>query len=169
MTWRGNLWTRGHCTRLHKCHVKGRSCTVKIRTTLLSRVSNPPLVLVYFVWLWMWALKSWGWFNIKMPSYEYKNSHYKNKTVSRPSHLYNRDPYNGKRAFYIELSQCLHILLLVVQACHQVHYKNCLHCWYVVVFWGYGLILVEFCLILKGYFSKCVSSLLCQQNKPGGN
>ena len=35
-------------------------------------------------------------FNIKLSSHYYKNSHYRDKTVSKPSHLYNSNPYTGE-------------------------------------------------------------------------
>ena len=35
-------------------------------------------------------------FNIKMVSYWYRNVHYRDQMVSRPFHLYNRNPYNDK-------------------------------------------------------------------------
>ena len=38
----------------------------------------------------------WGWFNIKMPSYQYRNSHCRDKMVLWPSYLYNGIPYTGK-------------------------------------------------------------------------
>ena len=34
--------------------------------------------------------------NTKMPSYQYRDSHYKDKTVSRPSYLYDGNPLHGK-------------------------------------------------------------------------
>ena len=34
--------------------------------------------------------------NIKMSSYQYTDSHYKNKTVWRPTHLYNENPHTWK-------------------------------------------------------------------------
>ena len=37
-----------------------------------------------------------------MPSYQYRDSHYKNKMVSRPSYFYNGNAYTGKMVFYIE-------------------------------------------------------------------
>ena len=35
------------------------------------------------------------WFNIKMPSYQYKKSHYGDKTVVRLSYLHNGISYTG--------------------------------------------------------------------------
>ena len=35
-------------------------------------------------------------FNIKMSSYKYRDSHYKDKMVVKPSHLYNGNSYTGK-------------------------------------------------------------------------
>ena len=37
-----------------------------------------------------------GWFNIKMPSYQYRKSHCGDKTILRPSYLHNEISYNGK-------------------------------------------------------------------------
>ena len=37
-----------------------------------------------------------GWFNIKMPSYQYRKSHCGDKTILRPSYLHNGTPYTGK-------------------------------------------------------------------------
>ena len=41
--------------------------------------------------------RSGGWFNIKTPPYQYRDSHYKDKTVSWPSYLYNGNSYTGKQ------------------------------------------------------------------------
>ena len=37
-----------------------------------------------------------GWFNIKMPSYQYRNSHCGDKTILRPSYLHKGMSYTGK-------------------------------------------------------------------------
>ena len=39
-------------------------------------------------------------FNIKTPSYQYMNSHHRDKRVSRPSHLHNGNHYSGNTASY---------------------------------------------------------------------
>ena len=39
------------------------------------------------------------WFNIKMPSYQYRNSHCGDKTVVRSSYLHNGITYTGKMTF----------------------------------------------------------------------
>ena len=49
---------------------------------------------------------SGGCLNIKILSYEDKNFHHKDKTVSWPSYLYNSNSYPGKTAFYIETAPC---------------------------------------------------------------
>ena len=36
------------------------------------------------------------WFNIKMPSYQYRKSHCEDKTILRPSYLHNGISYTGK-------------------------------------------------------------------------
>ena len=38
----------------------------------------------------------WGWFNIKMSSYQYRKSHCGDKTILRPSYLHNGISYTGK-------------------------------------------------------------------------
>ena len=45
---------------------------------------------------WVKLLKSGGWFNIKMPSYQYRKSHCGDKTILRPSYLHNGISYTGK-------------------------------------------------------------------------
>ena len=47
------------------------------------------------------------WFNIKLPFYQYGNSHYKDKTASWPSYLYIEKPYTRKYGLYIE-TPCIH-------------------------------------------------------------
>ena len=42
-----------------------------------------------------------GYLNIKMSSYQYKDSYYKDKKVSRPSYLYNENPHTWKNGLYI--------------------------------------------------------------------
>ena len=39
-----------------------------------------------------------GWFNIKMPSYQYRKSHCGDKTILRPSYLHNGISYTSKMA-----------------------------------------------------------------------
>ena len=42
--------------------------------------------------------RSGGWFNKKMPSYQYRKSHCGDKTILRPSYLHNGISYTGKMA-----------------------------------------------------------------------
>ena len=42
------------------------------------------------------------WCNIKMSSYQYRKSHYGDKTILRPSYLHNGISYTGKTTSYIE-------------------------------------------------------------------
>ena len=46
--------------------------------------------------------KSMTGFNVKMPTYFYRNSHYEDKAVSRPSSFYNWNLYTLKDGVYIE-------------------------------------------------------------------
>ena len=43
-----------------------------------------------------------GCIDIKMLSYRNRNSHHKDKTVSRPSYLYNGNPYTWNEQLYVE-------------------------------------------------------------------
>ena len=47
-----------------------------------------------------WSSNEWhkpgGWFNIEMPSYQYRKSHCGDKTILRPSYLHNGISYTGK-------------------------------------------------------------------------
>ena len=45
-----------------------------------------------------------GWFDIKMPSYQYRKSHCRDKPVIKPSYLHNGISYTGKTAslYWIE-------------------------------------------------------------------
>ena len=45
----------------------------------------------------MWTLGPW--FNIKMPSYQYRKSHCGDKTILRPSYLHNGISYTGKMTY----------------------------------------------------------------------
>ena len=49
-----------------------------------------------------WPTSIWGRLNIKMPPYQHGNFLYKDKTVTRPSYLYDGNPYTRKDAFCIE-------------------------------------------------------------------
>ena len=48
------------------------------------------------------------WFNIKMSSYQYRKSHYGDKTILRPSYLHNGISYTGKTAslYWIRALEC---------------------------------------------------------------
>ena len=50
-----------------------------------------------FAWvLWGTSYTPGGWFNIKMPSYQYRKPHYGDKTIFRSSYLHNGISYTGK-------------------------------------------------------------------------
>ena len=44
------------------------------------------------------------WFNIKMPSYQYRKSHYEDKTILRPSYLHSGISYTGKMTYLYWIS-----------------------------------------------------------------
>ena len=49
-----------------------------------------------FMWHSVIQWGGWGGFNIKTPSYQYRKSHYGDKTILRPSYLHNGISYAGK-------------------------------------------------------------------------
>ena len=61
--------------------------------------------------------KSGPWFNMKMPSYQYRKSHCGDKTVVRSSYLHNGNSYTGKMA-----SLCCRYV--VEQLCHLTLMHN---------------------------------------------
>ena len=48
-----------------------------------------------------------GRINIRLSYYQYRNSHYKDKTVSLPSYHYNGNPMLGKKVFILKLISCV--------------------------------------------------------------
>ena len=63
--------------------------------------------------------KTGGWFNIKMPSYQYRKSHCGDETILRPSYLHNGISYTGNmtslywiRALISPMNTCKSILIL---------------------------------------------------------
>ena len=61
---------------------------------------------------------SLGRLNIKMSSYQYRNPHVKDKTVSRPSYLLHGNPIHGKDGLDIETGPCRVSLLLMDSSSH---------------------------------------------------
>ena len=47
-----------------------------------------------------------GQLNTNKPSYQYSDSYWKYKTISRPSHLYDGTPYTLIDGLYIETGPC---------------------------------------------------------------
>ena len=46
--------------------------------------------------IFKWVVETSGWFNRKIPSYQYRKSHCGDKTILRPSYLHNGISYTGK-------------------------------------------------------------------------
>ena len=67
----------------------------------------PPLPLPVGVEWHLW--NAGAGLNIKMSSFQYRNFHYKDKTVIRLSYLYNGNPHTWKDSLYIEMGPCLSI------------------------------------------------------------
>ena len=53
---------------------------------------------------------TWGCLNIKKASYQCRDFHYKDKTVSRPSYLYNGNPHLERPSFYWEGARSVKVL-----------------------------------------------------------
>ena len=64
-----------------------------------------------------------GYFHMNTSSYRYRNSHYKDKTVSRPSYLYNGIPIHDKDCLNIET---------------EIGRPSCCRCTFLVSHWGCG-------------------------------
>ena len=61
-----------------------------------------------------WSDDYWGWFNIKMLSYQYRKSHCGDKTVVRSSYLHNGISYTGKTtSLYWIRAFCMLILTIL--------------------------------------------------------
>ena len=78
--------------------------------------------------------------NIKMSSYQYRYSHYKDKTVSRPSYHYNGNTYIWKDSLYIETGPwCPDLLIYSSKAAMADTFKHMeLFIWNVPLLQGYG-------------------------------
>ena len=79
----------------------------------------------------------WDWFNIKMPSYQYRKSHCGDKTILRPSHLNNGIYHTGKMASYFWIRPLDVVMnpickLMVIHPCsippHCYHPPPASHC-----------------------------------------
>ena len=71
---------------------------------------------------------SWSHLSINMPSYRYKNSHYKGNMVLWPSYLYNGNPIHGKSILILFLTQKkllnwgLHKIAALCRQCFKIHF-----------------------------------------------
>ena len=76
-----------------------------------------------YSWYCSWEDKhlfsTWGCLNIKMSSYQYENSHYKYKTVSWPSYLYNGNNHIWKNRLYIDTG-----LRISVASYHKISWRR---------------------------------------------
>ena len=80
-----------------------------MQLTLSVSLQNGDMLSICFAFI----LRPGGWFNIKMPSYQYRKSHYGDKTICWPSYLHNGISYTGKMAsLYWIRAQELTLLVL---------------------------------------------------------
>ena len=49
------------------------------------------------MWIWGWEYRAGPWFNIKVTSCQYRQSHCGDKTILRPSYLHNGISYTGEK------------------------------------------------------------------------
>ena len=68
-------------------------------TTFLSHQVRPEM---YFLGIVLHKHRPGTRFNIMILSNQYRDSHYKDETVVRPSYLYNGNSYTGKKASFID-------------------------------------------------------------------
>ena len=98
-------WPCGTATRTYSLY--NDLAWNRCQATLLWR-SSPRHIPVCVIWpqcvdiMGLWHLMTWWckepgpWFNIKMPSYQYRKSHCGDKTILWPSYLHNGISYTGK-------------------------------------------------------------------------
>ena len=137
-----------------------------------------------------------GWFNIKIPSYQYRKSHCGDKTILRPSYLHNGISYTGKTTslyyiraqtlnFDVELENSLNIIywtetLVVVQRLAYNHWKvehnQCdihQHLWFwdsqLMTSLSYLCVVTAWSYITQHYIQAYLSSLLELQSVRGQN
>ena len=67
-----------------------------IPDTILEKLQHNTTTISQFDVIWVSATGPGPWFNIKMPSYQYRKSHCGDKTILRPSYLHNGISYTGK-------------------------------------------------------------------------
>ena len=73
---------------------------IKVLQELL-RISNSLWFLAWFLWECRFTLSmTWGWFNIKIPSYQYRKFHCGDKKILKPPYLHNGISYTGKTSLY---------------------------------------------------------------------
>ena len=82
------------------------------------------------------------WFNIKMSSYQYRKSHWGDKTVVRSSYLHNGISYTGKMASYIESGP-------------RGHFKNTYE------LFNLRVRALEFSPVEKIYIFQCMGKIFC--------
>ena len=63
---------------------------------LYSFLENKHVTTLRIVRHFGWCCSSGPWFNMKMLSYQYRKSHWGDKTILRPSYLHNGISYTGK-------------------------------------------------------------------------
>ena len=56
--------------------------------------------------------------NIKMSSYQYRNFHHEDETVSQPSYLYDGNPLSGKTVLYWDRPRRANTLMLELNGAH---------------------------------------------------
>ena len=100
---------------------------------------------VRYMWLWnvsplrttmslsivICTLKSLAgvWLNVKMPSYQYRKSHYGNKTILRPSYFHNGFSYTSKMASWYWISAQVFVTTQLLQWLHRTSTT------YLIVIW----------------------------------
>ena len=126
--------------------LKGQWCGDLITSSLLARRSfwiNGRVVgdMGCHVWqtvIYFFAHDSFnrtrGWFNIKMPSYQYRKSHCGDKTILRPSYLHSGISYTGKMVslYWIRAQNpiitCLWLDILEWESVKSVKYHQIFCC-----------------------------------------
>ena len=91
----GAYWFPEHFLSTHHAHTR----QVRLRDEVVYILQCVEWKYFSHCWLW-WASRHSGWFNIKMPLYQHRNSHCGDKIIVLLFYVHNGNPYIGKTSLY---------------------------------------------------------------------
>ena len=110
------LWFEMPCC---SCDLTVITCALKRYDAVITQLMFPKIFILttYIPLLWLYQPRPW--FNIKMSSYQYRKSHYGDKTI--PSYLHNEISYSGMKTslYWIGAQTLLYIIPCWIQLCYN--------------------------------------------------